>query len=134
MELRKSCLIFLCASVAFSINANNEQLKKNMPTFEVSTTIQPGARQEVTNPVWFDIGAKCKVDTKGQNINFKIEIIEGIGSVNGKHYSAPNVLNQYPVGNGESFNVKISGGAKAALTLIQDGNTKAIDARCDVQL
>ncbi len=132
MRLSKKVLILSCLSLAFVSNANNETLTKKMPTFEVSTTIKPGERQEVSNPMWFDITANCRVDTKGQNVNFAIEIIDGDGTVNGKHYFAPNRLDPYPVSNGQNFNFIVGGSAKVALTLKQEGSTQAVDAHCNI--
>ncbi len=100
----------------------------------VSQEIKPDDRQKYHNSFWFEVGAKCKLNTYQQTAHLKLELKSGYAVINGKHYKSPSVLDNFEVNDNDKFSVQVGKYSKVAVTLLQEGNTKKIKADCSVSV
>lgn len=122
------------ACLALSTHANLPQASSGPIQFEVTQEVIAGQPQEFENPLFFDVGASCRIETSAPQVNFKVDIISGGGKVNGKRYGAGTTLDPYPARNNDRFELMVEGNAKARLELKSEPGVKKIIAHCSVKL
>lgn len=124
----------LLLTLSCSLDANILSKSPNDESLNVTTVVKPDDRQQYKNPAWFEVSAKCKVDTQGQDIHLKLELTKGQATIGNTKYKAPTTLEAFTVHNTDKFKVKVSKQAKMAVTLLQEGNTQAIKAVCSINI
>lgn len=135
MKSRIGLSLSLTAALIFNVHASPIiQSPKTEKFLNVSQEIKPNDRQEYHNSLWFEVGAKCKINTYVQKVHLKLELKKGYALINGKKYKSPHVIDSYEVNDKDKFNVKVGKSAKVAITLLQEGETKKIKADCSVSV
>lgn len=131
MKLKPKYLAFSLLSLPLFAHAN-PMLTTSVKLAEFNETLKAGKTIEGTNSFLVNITAKCDIKTYGKNVSFYVELTKGAGSVNHENHSAPYVVHEYAVNDGQHFDITANNGASIKLKLNEGAGVDSVNAHCKI--